>query len=191
MLSFSVNANVSCDVPERVRKLIESNLNNYEERTHFLLEDIADLYLGIADPTKKKPVSENVAPVAYMKKCAWTAKVHKNKHESNINNSDEDDNEEKQRSGVSEKVLFYMEGHIDEIADSAEFRHNVEQLMDMVEVIELEQDVNIITAMLQAAKGSHTAINIIKRVKDCYVGLSDLLYSIMAQDGWTRAFVAA
>jgi hypothetical protein len=45
--------------------------------------------------------------------------------------------------------------------------------------------------MLQAAKGSHTAISIIKRVKDCYVGLSDLLYSIMAQDGWTRAFVAA
>ena len=63
------------------------------------------------------------------------AKVHKNKHESNINNSDEDDNEENKDQGY--RVPFYMEGHIDEIADSAEFGHNVEQLMDMVEVIEL------------------------------------------------------
>lgn len=184
MLTFSVNAQVSCDVPEQMRKLIEGSIRSGE--THFLLEDIADLYLGIADPKKKCHVSEDVNTFAYMKKCEWTRKARKNKHESNIITQEEQDDENSAKGGVSEKVLVYTATELDDVANSSEFKDSVAQLYEMADLIEIEQDVNIIRAMLQAVKGNTASVSIIKSIKDKYEGLSDLLYKVMAFEGWSE-----
>ena len=55
----------------------------------------------------------------------------------------------------------------------------------MADIIEIEQDVNLITVMLQAVKGNLTSINLLKKIKDQYDGLSDLLFTVMSQEGWS------
>ena len=57
----------------------------------------------------------------------------------------------------------------------------------MADLIEIEYDINIITAMLQAAKGNIVSIGLIKSVKDKYIGLSDLLFKVMTHEGWAEA----
>ena len=184
MLSFSVNAQVTCDVPAQMRRLIQGSIASGE--THFLLEDIGDLYLGIADPHRKNHVSEDVNTFSYMKKCKWTKQARKNKYESNIISQEEED-DENVTGGVAERVLAYVETDLDRIADSSEFKYCLEQLYDMADLIEIEYDINIITAMLQAAKGNIVSIGLIKSVKDKYIGLSDLLFKVMTHEGWTEA----
>lgn len=184
MLSFSVNAQVTCDVPAQMRRLIQGSIASGE--THFLLEDIGDLYLGIADPHRKNHVSEDVNTFSYMKKCKWTKQARKNKYESNIISQEEED-DENVTGGVAERVLAYVETDLDRIADSSEFKNCLEQLYDMADLIEIEYDINIITAMLQAAKGNIVSIGLIKSVKDKYIGLSDLLFKVMTHEGWAEA----
>lgn len=184
MLSFSVNSNVLCDVPAQLRYYIEHN-TEYGE-TNKLLEDLGELYLRIADPSMKKQVSQDVKVKGYMKKRVWTRDAHKVKYEVPIVMNDELDDDTGAKEGVSENVLKYVEENLDRIADSDELRESIAQLYEMADIIEIEQDVNLITVMLQAVKGNLTSINLLKKIKDQYEGLSDLLFTIMSQEGWSN-----
>ena len=178
MLTFSINSTVSEDVPESLRRLI-GIANRSKGGTPKVLEDIGDLYLSIADPIRKK-VSSDVKAYAYLKKAEWTKDAYKNKYETNIVTNEETDDDEVAKNGVSEDILKYVDNNLDRIAESSQFADSIKQLKEMSDVLEIEEDINLLSVMLQALRGNLSSIAILKDIKDKYKGLGDLIYTVLA-----------
>lgn len=98
----------------------------------------------------------------------------------------EDEVKNGEKGGIGEIFLKYSEQYFESLEERSVFISAVKNLFEMSDIIEIEDNVDIITAMLNALKGNIQSIEIIKKLKSKYEKLSEVLYSIMSVNNWSN-----
>lgn len=182
MLSFSLNNNKTnfFKVPESVKKVLSSedgelNMDINSARSR---EWVSTWYFNNA----KGRTYEDTDIKAYSYACEQN--YRKAIAEREVAILSEEEVERGERGGIGEMFLKCTEKYFENIEERSEFESAVKNLFDMSDMIEIEDNVDIITAMLNALKGNLQSVKIIKALKDKYEKLGDILFSIMSVSNW-------
>lgn len=174
MLSFSLNTrnNVNYSVPESVKKAIDSGTDRARE---WVSTWYFNRLNGNAD--------DNTNMEAYAYGCEQNYLKSVSAREVAI--LSEDEVKEGVKGGIGAMFLKYYEPYFENIEEMSEFISATNNLFEMSDIIEIEDNVDIITAMLNALRGNTQSIDIIKQLKQKYDKLGEVLYAIMSVDNWS------